>query len=287
MSTSGTSKMHETAFEIGAFASVIRGEFALDEDVIAGQINEGNFGVVRNAHDLIHRFIRLAPEHIDTDEKFHAKAAFLIYQNDAFDVAHLAFYESLAAHYAVARILLRSTLELILRGTFLNCLADKSFRDNAGIIGQRRVSLYGDKNFKRTIIDWLNEVIENSPEVENEMKENSATVLDKVSPIFTDQELQRKLIPPTQVLIEQLAAWRMFDPVPSAVDRAHQIYSNLSGDIHGAPEGTDTGRRILSDVSANPFTKQPIPGELEAVCKLIKEVMEIGIALEMNVVSSQ
>ncbi|MEM5854258.1 MAG: hypothetical protein QW228_07880, partial [Candidatus Aenigmatarchaeota archaeon] len=70
------------------------------------------------AHDSIHEFIFLAPLSFPSNGNvsWHRKSAFLTYQFDVFYSAHRSLIEALAGYYNAGYTLLRSTLELILKG---------------------------------------------------------------------------------------------------------------------------------------------------------------------------
>jgi hypothetical protein len=79
------------------------------------------FESLQKAHDAIHEFMLLAPLLFPSqaDEEFHRKSAFLLpYQETAFDHAHRSLIESLCGYYNVAFVLLRTTLELVIKGAF-------------------------------------------------------------------------------------------------------------------------------------------------------------------------
>jgi hypothetical protein len=101
---------------------------------IIKSLRKGKFKKLQEAHDSIHEFIYLAPICCPKQANWHSKSAFLTYHWEAFHLAHRAFLEALSGYYNTAYILLRGTLELLLKGAFWECLAHKKFRDKADVI---------------------------------------------------------------------------------------------------------------------------------------------------------
>jgi len=95
-------------------------------------IQKSDFEKLRKAHDSIHEFIYIAPHLVDFDEEFRAKSAFLLYYyNEVFEQAHRSFLEALSGCYNAANTLLRSTLELLIKGAFWEYIAqNKTLRGN-------------------------------------------------------------------------------------------------------------------------------------------------------------
>lgn len=90
-------------------------------------LEKGKYEKLQEAHDSIHEFIYLAPVCCSKQANWHSKSAFLTYHWEAFHLAHRSFLEALTGYYNAAYILLRGTLELLLKGAFWECLVIKSF----------------------------------------------------------------------------------------------------------------------------------------------------------------
>lgn len=243
---------------------------------------ENNFKEIQKAHDSIHEFIYLAPLCLPSTAKVSwcQKSAFLTYHFQAFDQAHRSFLEVLSGYYNTSYILLRSVLELLLKGAFWECLAHKKFRDCADVIKKKTSVKIGYS--RKTILDWLNDVIIQKPSIKKELEEVSAGIFDKVGPIFKDSTL-RKLIPQPKVIIEQLAEWEILDSVSEPIEKVYSLYSDLSGEVHVIPDKTDIGRRLLSQQDL--FESNFMPEELEEFTTILSEVMDIGIVIELNILS--
>jgi hypothetical protein len=256
-------------------------------DNITLSLSKGDFQKIRKAHDGIHEFIYLAPlclpsQRVDGGNInfWHQKSAFLTYQFQVFEQAHRSL-ESLSGHYNSGYILLRSTLELLLKGTLWECLAHRRFRDDAAIIKEHGKVKIGER--KITILDWLSEVFKLDPSIEHDFEETSGAIFDKISPILDDKEL-RKLIPKLNVIIKQLSYWGVFYPMEYPVDKIHGIYDKLSADVHVIPDKTDIGRRLL--YGENLFETEIIIKELQKYIETLYELIDICMVVELNVLEN-
>ncbi len=124
------------------------------------------------SHDAIHEFLLLAPSMYPhgnaNNSSWHKKSAFLTYHWDTFDLAHSSYYESLLANYSVGFILLRVTLEILIRGAFFECLAHKKFREESVVLDKIK-----DKRGRR-LKGFLNELFTLRRSIEQDFEETSA-----------------------------------------------------------------------------------------------------------------
>lgn len=245
---------------------------------ITESIKKSNFEIVSKAHDCIHEFIYLASLSISKNTDLDAKSAFLkVYLFEIFYAAHNSFLMTLMGFYNASYVLLRTTLELLIKGALWECLAHKKFRNQAEILKKNKVKI---GKLKKTIIDWLDEIIEKKPSIEKELEETSAGIFDKIYPIPEDPYL-KKLIPSSKICIDQLNEWGIFNPISDAKDRIYNIYSKLSTDIHVVPDKIDIGRRLLSQKDL--YQVEIISDELNKYSKQLQEIMDIGIVIELNI----
>jgi len=251
----------------------------IDIPNVAISLQKSDFEKVRKAHDSIHEFMLLPVNLINSDDEFHKKSGFLFYQTEAFDHAHRSFLEALFGYYNAAYILLRNTLELLIKGAFWECMAHKKYRDRAEVVKNTKINI---GNSKKTLLDWINEIIGSKPSIENELERISGGIFDKVSPLFEDEKL-RKVIPHFKSIIEQLAAWNIFDPIQEIdpVKHVYNFYKELSADIHVVPDKTNIGRRLLAEKKL--FEIEVMPEELNKYVETLHKVMDIGIVVELNI----
>jgi len=194
--------------------------------------------------------------------------------------AHRSLLEALSGYYNAAYTLLRNTLELILKGAFWECMAHKKYRDRAEIIRETGTKI---GNSKKTLIDWLSDIIRQKPSIEEELEKTSAGIYDKISPLFEDETFE-KIVPKVKPIVKQLANWKIFDPIQESISPEKYIYSfykKLSADVHVAPDKTNIGKRLLAEKDL--FEIEVIPEELNRYAEDLHRVMDIGIVVELNI----
>jgi len=239
---------------------------------------KSNYEIIQKAHDSIHEFMYLVS--LCTPDRpgvsWHSKSAFLTYQWEAFHQAHRSFLEALAGYYNAAHILLRSTLELLLRGAFWECLAHESFRDKAAILDK-------SKHKRNSVKDWIDALIEREPSVKKDLEETSAAIFDKIALLFSDPQFQKQFaqIPAVSVIIEQLTEWQIIDIPNSSHVIYETLYRDLSKDVHVVPDATDMGRKLLAEKDFMEI--EVIPEQLTKYMNTLHGLIDIGIAIELNI----
>ncbi len=231
-------------------------------------------------HDSIHEFMLLASLSYPKEASWKQKSAFLLYHWETFNSAHRALLEGLAGFYNSAYSLSRNTLELLVRGAFWECLAHKRFRDNAGIIEQD-----SDKHNRKSVKNWIEDLIARDPSIVKDLEETSASIFDKTSVLFEDADFQREYIrmPAFSVLIKQLIDWKIID-IPEAYQVVYAgLYNKLSKDVHVIPDRTDIGRRLLQE--NNLFKTNIIYAELDELLRILHNIIDIGIVVELNILA--
>jgi hypothetical protein len=227
------------------------------------------------SHDAIHLLLSAAPSMFPEKPKRGMKSwqrysAFISYHWDTFELAHNSYYEALRANYSAGFILLRSTLELLIRGAFFECLAHEQFRDKS-------IVLDGDRAGAR-LKQFLSQVFARKPEVEHEFEQSSIAIYDKIARIIDDQRFR----PSNSTMLKQLAEWGAFCGIrhPEAV--VSGAYRKLSRDVHAHPDRTDIGR-ILTYSSRQLFGPKSVSRRfLSEYSDDLKEVIDIGIVTTCN-----
>lgn len=210
------------------------------------------------------------------------KSAFLTYQWEAFHSAHRAFIEALAGFYNSGYTLLRNTLELLVRGAFWECLAHKSFRAHTEALDKDR-QRYGRR--RKSISDWIEDPIKINPSIEENLENISGGIFDKTATILEDKEFQRGFIriPPLSVIVKQLIEWGVIDIQDAYQIVYNNLYGELSKDVHVIPDRPDIGRRLLKESGL--FRVNVNPNELNEFMKNLQKVIDIGIVIELNILS--
>lgn len=233
------------------------------------------FDPLQRAHDVIHEFMLLAPLCFPADNahevSWQNKSAFLIYHWEVFDHAHRSYIDALSTYYNVAFILLRTTIELLLKGSFWECLSHQQFRDSSSILD---ASPEG-----RKIKDRLRKLFEVSPNIEKELEQTSAGIFDKVNHIIEDRAFR----PSVKTLVQQLDQWGIFNPITDTNSIVYEkLYSGLSADVHAIPDKTDIGRRIVSE-TPDIFERQIHQALLRGYATTLHGVMDVAIVIELNI----
>lgn len=239
---------------------------------------EANYDVIEKAHDSIHEFMYLAGLCLPTNTgvNWHSRSAFLTCHREAFHQAHRSFLEALSGYYNVAYVILRSTLELLIKGAFWECLAHESFRRTATLLDKA-------KGKHRSVKDWINSLIEVEPSVTKILEETSVAIFDKTAILFNDLQFQKQFVhmPSFSLIISQLIEWGVVD-IPNPYEILYRsLYRGLSRDVHVVPDATDVGRRLISERDFMEI--EVMPDELTKYIKSLRELMDIGIVIELNI----
>jgi hypothetical protein len=232
------------------------------------------FESLQKAHDAINEFMLLAPLLFPSqaNAEFHRKSAFLLpYQGTAFDHAHRSLIESLCGYYNVAFVLLRTTLELVIKGAFWECLSHKEYRQSSQVL---------DKDDRgKKIKEWLNEIFNSVPNVEEVFETISASIYDKIRPVIEEAEFR----PGVKTIVRQLSQWGIFNPIPDPTTSVYEeIYGRLSADVHVVPDRTDIGQRML-DPSSQILEQEILQNTLSEYAHCLHQVMDLAILVELNI----
>jgi hypothetical protein len=186
--------------------------------------------------------------------------------------------EALSGYYNAAYVLLRSTLELVAKGAFLECLAHERFREKA-----TQLQLDKDKGKRKSLKDWVDALIEQEPSVQKDLEETSAAIFDKTAILFRDRQFQKKFVhvPRFPVIIKQLAEWQVLDIPNSFYIVYDNLYRDLSADVHVAPDAIDMGRKLLAERDFMEI--EVITEELAKYMKTLHGLIDISIVIELNI----
>lgn len=224
-------------------------------------------GKIEKIHRSIHEFVCLPAQLIDSEELFQAHSAFfVVYHGEIFDVAHRSLLETLSGHYNEGYILLRTVLELLVKGTFLNCIAHEDYRNDCDI---------DDKTVKK-LIKEIKSQIRNKSSL-NELEEKSSLILANKSVIDKNRFRFDKLI-------HQLGKWGILDPIDDSKD-VYKIYGSLSGNVHINIYNLDISRRLVNNKPL--FETKVIFEELDTYLDVLKDLMDLAIIMELNLIENE
>ncbi|VUT24548.1 MAG: hypothetical protein MASP_00567 [Candidatus Methanolliviera sp. GoM_asphalt] len=241
-------------------------------------IEKSNFDELQKTHDSIHEFMLLAPLCSSKNKKdWHEKSAFFTYHHNAFHSAHRSLIEALSGYYNCAYTLLRNSFESIIQGAYYECLAHKRYRNNSKI---PEVTKKGRKTLK----GWINCKIREKPEREEKFEKISGAIFDELAPIFNkDKDInKRPYFPNYSEMVENLEIWNIFDPIIYPKNIWKEFYDRLSQEAHARPDQTEVGRRLRH---VQHFEIKIIPNELNRFFDRLHEIMDIGIVIELNILS--
>ncbi len=236
---------------------------------------ESDLGLIQKAHDAIHEFHLLPVICVPDDDNnketiWLQKSAFLVLQWELFDCLHRSFFEAMCSYYNVAEMLLRSSLELLVKGAFWECFSHKKYRQ---IFEMSNKLILGSKDFT-----LLKNIIREDKRLENDLELNSVAIYD-----FLAKRIYQKAT--FNKMVEQLDEWEVFSPLEGqAKIIKSDLYSNLSDSTHVYPNKTDIGRRMQSkeqEVFSREFDKKEIENYLITLHKII----DIAIVVELNIFS--
>jgi len=234
---------------------------------------EAAYDEAQKGHDAIHEFMLLAGKLFPSTGEvgWESRSAFLTYHWEAFEAAHRSLLEALCGFYNPAFILLRSTLELLIKGAFFEGLAHQEFRNSTE-------TLRKDDKGKR-LIDCIEGVLRENLEIGSRWETTSAGIYDAVGVLIKE----RKFRPPMPVLVEQIFHWAFLEPIHDWKGKVYGLYGKLSGDVHVEPDRTDIGRVLLLQPDWLFKEKEVIPEVLKEYLDFLRRVVDIGVVIELNV----
>lgn len=223
----------------------------------------------RKAHDSIHEFMLLAAKCVTPKYSFHKKSAYFVYHWEIFDLAHRSLVEVLSTFYNASFILLRATIELIIKGSFFECLSHRKYRENSPILDEDERG--------RKLKGFINELINRKPDIADDLENISVAIYDKIETIALDQNY----MPSISKMLKQLIDWGILDGVPNAFDLIYEMYGRLSPNVHVLPDYTDIGRVLLSD--EKPFKDRKVmPKYLLEYLVMLHTTIDVAMVSALN-----
>ncbi len=231
---------------------------------------EIEFESFAQAHNSIHQLMSLLPNLFPNglELPFRRHTSYLVYHWEIFDLAHRSCLDALATYYNAAFILLRSTIELIIRGAFLDCLAHSRFRNKALTMDRSKEGI----NLK----GFLNYLARNHPEIANEMERNSVVILDKTS--FLDNTYW----PSVHSMLGQLVEWGIMDGIDDPERNIYGTYGRLNAEVHVMPDNTDIGKILVNE--GKPFERRKaVLKSLKGYLEVLHMVMDVAMVVSLNI----
>ncbi|SRR5579875_999519 len=237
----------------------------LSKHVIEESINKfpEEVGLVRN---LIDTFVGLGSLISRPSESYQRNTVFLVYLWEAWHSSRRSLIESLSGHYNAGFILLRSTLELMVKGVVYQCLSQKKFRENANFLRDK----------KDVYILRLDELLVNQAHLVEEFNSSAISTFDKLEKSFADYR------PNVKHFLSQILQWHLLDGIEiSTNDLYSDFYGRLSSDVHVMPNSTDTGRAIKSGETAF-GDKHVIDEALLEYLNSVTQIIDLVMIITLN-----
>ncbi len=236
-----------------------------------------NFDLAQSSHDSIHEFILFTGMLIPrkSNYSFKQNMVFFLYCEEIFFLAHRSSLDALSAHYNAAFINLRSILELLIQGTFLDCLSHKQYRTN-------HYTWSKDKRNKK-IKCFLDEKIKENPQLEEKLEKEPISLLDELGNFIPIQNN----MPTFSFMLEKLLHWDLLQGIENPFIRIRKLYGKLSRDVHVYPGNIDVGRLVLHDKEYKPFTdKKILKNHLDEYLETLRIIMDISLVVVSNLLIS-
>lgn len=230
----------------------------------------------RKAHDSTHELMFMGGNVVGSlkDYSFKTNSLYFIHNWEIFDQATRSNVEALSTYYNSAFVLLRTIIELLIKGVFYDCLAHEKFRNNAKIIEQ-------DKAGKKLKI-FLDELIQTSPNISKNFENVSVSILDELDTYLID----KKNVISTRLMLKQIINWGMLDGIENPESLIYGIYQKLSSDVHASPDNTDIGRRLITNREL--FTKREImPEYFVEYLELLHTIMDVCLVALLNILKER
>lgn len=248
----------------------------IQNELLLSKIRESlevDYEKARNAHDSIHEFMFLIGKLVPSsqDYSFKKHSAYLVYHWEIFDLSHRSYIDALSTYYNAAFILLRSTIELMIKGTFFECLAHKKYRENSLVLDS-------DERGKK-IKNWINQLINYESSIANDLEHISGSIYDKIA----DFVLERDNVPSISKMLKQIINWGILDGIEEPYNLIYgNIYEKLSFNAHVLPDYIDIGRVLVSEKDL--FQEREVmSNHLLEYFNMVHTIMDICMVASINI----
>lgn len=207
---------------------------------------------------------------------FEKRSAYLIYHWESFSTIENSFYLALASQYSNAYILLRATLETLIRGAFCEGLTHKEYRENVDF-----KDLKTDKKAKR-FFKLIRTLMEEDSNIDTELETLSVGIYDLIGPLSNHHKFQ----PSFKTIVKQIQKWGFLRGLDNPMEIIYQNhYAFLSKNVHVIPDMTDIGRALINE-STNPYQLTIFSSSyLKQYLHEFNQIIDIGILLVVNIMS--
>lgn len=246
---------------------------------IKNSLFETDSDKIINAYDAIHEFWTLWTYIIDSKEELLSRITFRIYHKESSIIVIQSFIQALTGHYNAANTLLRTVLELYIKGAYYDCLAHEIYRSKLPL---------ETKKGKYTIRKIIEDRIKENPEEYTDLENITVKVLFIIDPLIYNYSNDKDYyLNNFREIIIDLTKLGLFYPMDNnkssdePVNQIYGIYKSLSQNVHAKHYSIDIMRRISK---TNEFLEpKVIKEDLELYLHHLNTVIDIGTLTEFNI----
>ncbi len=200
---------------------------------------------------------------------FKKRNAYLLFLWEALETLRVSVVLALGFRYATGLTLLRQSLETLIRGAFVDTIAQKEYRSKKAVKGLK---------IRQFLDNLFAQMLEEEPSLEQDMEVSSSALAQALQKYQMEKGSWRKL-PKFSHMITALETWSFFEPAKSG--EVYDVYGVLSWPVHVVPPFTDVIIQITHFDEA--FSElRLVPKMAEQYLDLLGTVVDLALVLSFN-----
>ncbi len=200
---------------------------------------------------------------------FKKRNAYLLFLWEALETLRVSVLLALGFRYATGLTLLRQSLETLIRGAFVDTIAQKEYRSKKAV-KSLKISQFLDNLFAQ--------MLEEEPSLEKDMEISSSALAQALQKYQMEKGSWRKL-PSLSHMITALETLGFFEPAKSG--EVYDVYGILSWPVHIVSPFTDVIIQITHfDEAFNEL--RLVPKMVEQYLNLLGTVVDLALVLSFN-----
>ncbi len=214
----------------------------------------------------------------ETDlDAFKAMGAFLMYHWDAGQMAGISLSNGLCGQYNAGFTLLRSYLELLLKGSYFQCLSQKEFREDPNKVLKPLDSV-------SILTSNMSSLISQEHVDDIDLEKDSILVFQ----VLRGHWSQDLFHPEVRSIARQVEGWGMLEGMEgNPVGLISELYSELSQNVHERVEYTDSGRAVEEGTEIFEWPAPILGQSLSEFLHDFHLAMEVGVISVLNQLARQ
>jgi len=210
-------------------------------------------------------------------ETFGAMSAFLMYHWDAGQMAGLSLSNGLCGQYNAGFTLLRSYLELLLKGSYFQCLAQKDFREDANKVLKPTDAV-------SILTSNTSSLISQYHADDTDLEKNSMLIFDVLRGHWSQDLFRLDL----SSITRQVDGWGMIEGLEgNPAEIIGDLYGELSQNVHERVEYTDSGRAVEEGTDIFEWPAPILGQSLSEFLRDFHLAMEVGVISVLNQLARQ